>query len=91
MAEPDYLRAHAGIRSWLLTTDHKRISIMFFVATPLAVMLGGAFAMLLRTKLLLPGPGIMEPITYNRLFTLHGVVMVFKFMVPVIPAVFGNI
>jgi cytochrome c oxidase subunit 1 len=88
--EPDYLHARSGIRSWLLTTDHKRIALMFFVATTLAVMLGGTFAMLLRTKLLIPGPGIMEPITYNRLFTLHGVVMVFMFMIPAIPAVFGN-
>ena len=88
--EPDYLHARSGIRSWLLTTDHKRIAVMFFVATTLAMMLGGTFAMLLRTKLLIPGPGIMEPITYNRLFTLHGVVMVFMFMIPAIPAVFGN-
>ena len=86
----DYLRARAGIRSWLLTTDHKRISLMYFVATTLAMMLGGAFAMLLRTKLLTPGPGFIEPLTYNRLFTLHGIVMVFMFMIPAIPAVFGN-
>jgi cytochrome c oxidase subunit I len=87
---PDYLRDQAGIRSWLGTTDHKRIAIMFLVATTLALMLGGSFAMLLRTKLLTPGPGFIEPLTYNRLFTLHGVVMVFMFMVPAIPAVFGN-
>jgi cytochrome c oxidase subunit 1 len=90
VVEPDYLRAEGGIRSWLTTTDHKRIAIMFLVATTLALMLGGTFAMLLRTKLLTPGPGFIEPLTYNRLFTLHGVVMVFMFMVPVIPAVFGN-
>src|SRR3954463_1017667 len=89
-SEPDYLRARAGIRSWLFTTDHKRIALMFFVATTLAMMLGGTFAMLLRTKLLTPGPGFIEPVTYNRLFTLHGVVMVFMFMIPAIPAVFGN-
>jgi cytochrome c oxidase subunit 1 len=89
-APPDYLRAVPGIRSWLTTTDHKRIAIMFLVATTLALMLGGTFAMLLRTKLLTPEPGFIEPVTYNRLFTLHGVVMVFMFMVPAIPAVFGN-
>ncbi len=89
-APTDYLRARAGIRSWLLTTDHKRIAIMFFVATTLAVMLGGTFAMLLRTKLLFPGPAIMEPLTYNQLFTMHGIIMVFMFMIPAIPAVFGN-
>src|SRR5439155_12047794 len=81
----DYLHDQAGIRSWLLTTDHKRIAIMFLVVTTLALMLGGTFAMLLRTKLLTPGPGFIEPVTYNRLFTLHGVVMVFMFMIPAIP------
>jgi cytochrome c oxidase subunit 1 len=89
-SERDYLRASAGIRSWLLTTDHKRIAIMFFVATTTAMVLGGAFAMLIRTKLLTPGPGFVSPLTYNRLFTLHGVVMVFLFMIPAIPTVFGN-
>jgi cytochrome c oxidase subunit 1 len=86
----DYLRAESGIRSWLLTSDHKRIAVMFLVAVTLSLMLGGTFAILLRTKLATPGAGIMEPITYNRLFTLHGVVMVFMFMIPAIPAVFGN-
>jgi cytochrome c oxidase subunit 1 len=88
--EPDYLRAEPGLRSWLTTHDHKRIAIMFLIVTTLSLMLGGTFAMLLRTKLLTPGPAFIEPVTYNRLFTLHGVVMVFMFMVPVIPAVFGN-
>jgi cytochrome c oxidase subunit 1 len=88
--EPDYLRAASGIASWLTTIDHKRIAIMFLVATTLAMLLGGTFALLLRTKLLTPEPGFIEAITYNRLFTLHGVVMVFMFMVPAIPAVFGN-
>jgi cytochrome c oxidase subunit I len=86
----DYLRAESGIRSWLGTTDHKRIAIMYLCAVTLAMMLGGAFAMLLRTKLLVSGPGIMEPLTYNRLFTWHGLTMVFMFMIPAIPAVFGN-
>ena len=86
----DYLHEGRGIRSWLTTTDHKRIALMFFVATVLAMMLGGTFALLLRTKLLIPGPGFIEPLTYNRFFTLHGVVMVFLFMIPAIPTVFGN-
>ncbi|HEY0255742.1 MAG TPA: cbb3-type cytochrome c oxidase subunit I [Kofleriaceae bacterium] len=87
---PGYLREPAGIRGWLTTTDHRRIALMYFVGTTLAMMLGGAFAMVLRTKLLIPGPGIVEPLTYNRLFTLHGVVMVWMFMIPAIPAIFGN-
>ncbi len=86
----DYLRARSGIKSWLTTTDHKRIALMFFVAVTLAMMLGGAFAMALRTKLLIPGPALFSPLTYNRLFTLHGVTMVFLFMIPAIPTVFGN-
>src|SRR5262245_46660531 len=86
----DYLRAESGIRSWLLTHDHKRIAIMFLVVVTLSLILGGTFAMVLRTKLLTPGPALIEPITYNRLFTLHGVLMVFMFMIPAIPAVFGN-
>ncbi|HEY0481150.1 MAG TPA: cbb3-type cytochrome c oxidase subunit I [Kofleriaceae bacterium] len=88
--ELDYLRAEPGIRSWLTTTDHKRIALMFLVAVTLALILGGTFAMILRTKLLTPGPALMSPMTYNRMFTLHGVVMVFMFMIPAIPAVFGN-
>jgi cytochrome c oxidase subunit 1 len=86
----DYLRARRGIRSWLGTLDHKRISLMYFCAVTIALVLGGTFAMLLRTKLLISGPGIMEPLTYNRLFTWHGVTMVFMFLIPSIPAVFGN-
>jgi caa(3)-type oxidase subunit IV len=86
----DYMHDQPGIRSWLLTHDHKRIAIMFLVVVTLSLMLGGTFAMLLRTKLLTPGPGFIEPVTYNRLFTLHRVVMVFMFMIPAIPAVFGN-
>jgi cytochrome c oxidase subunit 1 len=89
-APTDYLRAGRGIRSWLGTTDHKRIALMFFVAITLAMMLGGAFALVMRTKLLTPDPGFISPLTYNRLFTLHGVVMVFLFMIPAIPTVFGN-
>jgi cytochrome c oxidase subunit 1 len=86
----DYLRAGSGIRSWLTTHDHKRIAVMFLVAVTLALMLGGAFALVMRTKLLTPGPGFIDPFTYNRLFTWHGVTMVFMFMVPSIPTVFGN-
>jgi cytochrome c oxidase subunit 1 len=86
----DYLRERAGIRSWLGTTDHKRIALMFLVAVTLSLILGGTFAMLLRTKLLSAGPAFVSALTYNRLFTLHGVVMVFMFMIPAIPAVFGN-
>jgi cytochrome c oxidase subunit I len=86
----NYLNSAAGIGSWLLTRDHKRIGIMFLVATTLSFAVGGFFAMLIRVELLTPGPTIMNAMTYNRMFTLHGVVMIFLFMIPAIPGAFGN-
>jgi cytochrome c oxidase subunit I len=86
----NYLNAEAGIASWLLTRDHKRIAIMYLVLTSVAFALGGLFAMLIRVELLTPGPTIMDAGTYNRMFTLHGVVMIFLFLIPAIPGVFGN-
>ncbi|MBI5543525.1 MAG: cbb3-type cytochrome c oxidase subunit I, partial [Deltaproteobacteria bacterium] len=85
-----YLNAESGLRSWLLTRDHKRIAVMFMVLIFLAFFLGGVLALLIRLKLLFPGPAVMEAMTYNRYFTLHGVIMVWLFMIPVIPSVFGN-
>ncbi len=86
----NYLNAEKGVWSWLNTRDHKRIGLMFLVATSIAFALGGLFAMLIRIELLTPGPTIVGPLAYNRLFTLHGVVMVFLFMIPAIPSGFGN-
>jgi cytochrome c oxidase subunit I len=88
--EPSYLTADAGIRSWLLTRDHKRIALMFYVVVLCMLALGGAFALLLRTELLSPERDIMGADMYNRMFTAHGIVMVFMFMIPGIPSVFGN-
>src|SRR5215813_7688436 len=85
-----YLNDGTTIRSWLLTHDHKRIGIMYLVSTILGLFLGGIFAMVLRLELLTPGPTIIEALTYNRMFTLHGLIMIFVFMIPVIPGVFGN-
>lgn len=85
-----YLNAESGIRSWLFTHDHKRIGLMFFVATTMALMLGGFYAMLLRIELLTPGPTIVDAQSYNRFFTLHGIIMVFMFLIPAVPAIFGN-
>jgi cytochrome c oxidase subunit 1 len=87
---PDYLRDGRGIRSWLLTTDHKRIALMFYVVIVAMLALGGIFALLLRTELLSPEQTIMTAPVYNRMFTLHGVTMVFLFMIPGIPSTFGN-
>ena len=86
----NYLNAESGVASWLLTRDHKRIGIMYLVLTTVAFALGGFFAMLLRLELLTPGPTVMSAMTYNRMFTLHGVIMIFLFMIPAIPGVFGN-
>jgi cytochrome c oxidase subunit 1 len=85
-----YLNADRGIMSWLLTLDHKRISLMYLVLTSVALLLGGIFAMAVRLEHLSPGPTLMGPNTYNRMFTLHGVVMIFLFMIPAIPGIFGN-
>ena len=86
----NYLNADRGIRSWLLTLDHKRIALMYFASVLFFFLVGGIFAMAIRLELLTPGPTIMGANTYNRMFTLHGVVMIFLFMIPAIPGVFGN-
>jgi cytochrome c oxidase subunit 1 len=86
----NYLNADRGVWSWLTTIDHKRIAVMYLVSVMFAFLLGGIFAMALRVELLTPGPTIMGANTYNRMFTLHGVVMIFLFMIPAIPGVFGN-
>ena len=87
---PDYLHDGRGIKSWLLTTDHKRIGVMFYGIIVLMLGLGGVFALLIRTELLTPERTIMSASLYNRFFTLHGVTMVWLFMIPSIPNVFGN-
>ncbi|HEY8211571.1 MAG TPA: cbb3-type cytochrome c oxidase subunit I, partial [Myxococcaceae bacterium] len=89
-AVPHYLKNGTTIRSWLLTVDHKRIAILYLVSVLVGLFLGGMFAMALRLELLTPGPTIMDAMTYNRMFTLHGVTMIFLFMIPAIPSVFGN-
>ncbi len=89
--EPEsYLTAERGLWSWLTTTDHKRIGLMYLVATSTMLALGGTFAMLLRLELLTPDYTIVGADTYNRFFTAHGVIMVWLFMIPAIPAGFGN-
>src|SRR5512139_3667880 len=87
----NYLNSpETGLRSWLTTLDHKRIGVMFLVGTTISLILGGIFALLIRIELLTPGPTIMDAMTYNRMFTLHGVIMIFLFMIPAIPSGFGN-
>jgi cytochrome c oxidase subunit I len=88
--EPSYLAVEGGIWSWLNTRDHKRIALMFYVTVVGTFLLGGIFALALRTELLTPRRTIMDAMTYNRMFTLHGVTMVWLFLIPSIPTVFGN-
>jgi cytochrome c oxidase subunit 1 len=86
----NYLNADRGVWSWLSTLDHKRIALMYLVSVLFFFLVGGIFAMAIRLELLTPGPTIMSANTYNRMFTLHGVIMIFMFMIPAIPGVFGN-
>ncbi len=87
----NFYQAARGLSSWLFTLDHKRIGLMYLGFVLLAFLLGGIFALLVRTELLSPGQTIVDANTYNRLFTLHGAVMVFMVIIPSIPASLGNI
>jgi len=89
-ADADYLTYERGWKSWLTTVDHKRIGVMYLISILLAFFAGGVFALILRTELLTPGRTIMEADTYNEMFTLHGAIMVFLFIIPSIPAAIGN-
>jgi cytochrome c oxidase subunit 1 len=86
----DYLNVSFGIRSWLLTTDHKRIAVLYLASITLFFFIGGLFATLIRIELATPKGDFVSADTYNKLFTMHGVVMIFLFLIPSIPAVFGN-
>ncbi|MGA9526583.1 MAG: cytochrome c oxidase subunit I [Terriglobales bacterium] len=86
----NYLNINHGIRSWLLTTDHKRVAILYLISTTIMFFVGGFFALLIRLELLTPQGDLVQADTYNKLFTMHGQVMVFFFLVPVVPAVLGN-
>jgi cytochrome c oxidase subunit 1 len=87
---PSYAAESHTVRSWLLTTDHKRIGVLYLFSVSVFLAAGGAFALAVRTEHLTPGPTIMDAYTYNRFFTMHGIVMVWLFMIPSIPATFGN-
>lgn len=86
----NYLREPRGLKSWLLTRDHKRIGVMYMWAILFAFCLGGVVALGIRLELLTPGGDMMSADTYNKMFTLHGTIMVFLFIIPSIPATFGN-
>jgi cytochrome c oxidase subunit I len=88
--KPDYISVAHGVRSWLFTVDHKRIGILYLMSITLAFFLGGAFAVGVRLELLTPAGDLMQSETYNKLFTMHGLVMLFFFLIPSVPAVLGN-
>jgi cytochrome c oxidase subunit I len=85
-----YLNSELGIRSWLFTTDHKRIALLYLVTLTAFFFLGGFFALLIRLELLTPPGDLVTADTYNKLFTMHGITMVWWFLIPSIPGVLGN-
>src|SRR5213592_2148746 len=82
-------RPRGRVLSWLTTTDHKRIGILYLVNSFAFFVIGGVFALLMRTELAKPGTQIIHPHTYNELFTLHGTLMIFLVIFPML-AGFGN-
>jgi len=85
-----YLNSGYGIKSWLLTTDHKRIAILYLISITFFFAIGGLMAVLIRMELATPEGDLFQSDTYNRLFTMHGIMMIFFFLIPSIPAVLGN-
>ncbi len=86
----NYLTVAYGVKSWLLTTDHKRIALLYLVSVTVMFVLGGLAATLIRLHLITPNGELLNADTYNRAFTAHGIIMVFFFLVPGVPAVLGN-
>src|SRR5215510_1709495 len=86
----NYITAEHGLLSWLLTGDHKRIAMLYLISITGFFFLGGAFAGLVRLELLTPAGDLLAADTYNKMFTMHGIVMIFLFLVPSVPATLGN-
>ncbi len=86
----NYLNADYGVRSWLFTVDHKRIALLYLMSITVMFVIGGLFAAVIRLELLTPQADIVGSDTYNKLFTMHGIIMVFFFLMPSIPATLGN-
>ncbi|HEX3889083.1 MAG TPA: cbb3-type cytochrome c oxidase subunit I, partial [Phenylobacterium sp.] len=89
-AKPSYLADGHTVASWIFTTDHKRIAILYALSITVFFFIGGAAATLIRIQLFTPHNTFLTAGQYNRLFTLHGVVMVWFFLVPSIPTTLGN-
>jgi len=91
-ASPDktFYEASKGIKSWIFTLDHKRIALLYMYTVMSFFLVGVMLGALMRLELISPGKDLLEPHTYNQVFTLHGVIMIFLFIIPGIPAIFGN-
>src|SRR5437588_498235 len=90
MPREHYLNVKTGVKAWLLTTDHKRIGILYLWTILVFFLIGAVAAALMRIELLTPAGDLVTSETYNKLFTVHGVLMVWFFLIPSIPAVLGN-
>jgi len=86
----NYLTEKEGLMSWLLTSDHKRIAILYLIAVVAFFFIGGLFAVLIRLELATPAGDLVDSNTYNKFFTMHGIIMVLFFLIPSIPAILGN-
>lgn len=85
-----FFEAKKGIFSWIFSVDHKRIALLYLYSLITFFLVGVTLGLLMRFELLNPGKDLVEAKTYNQIFTLHGVIMIFLFIIPSIPAVFGN-
>src|SRR5690242_19265470 len=85
-----YLGAPHGLAAWLLTRDHKRIAMLYLISITIMFSLGAIFAAMVRTELLTPKGDFLSADLYNKMFSMHGIIMVFFFLVPSIPATLGN-
>ncbi len=88
--EVNYLNVEHTISSWLLTGDHKRIAMLYLVSASFFFFLGSIAAGLIRFELTSPAGVVLESETYNKIFSAHGIIMIFQFLVPAIPAILGN-
>src|SRR5216117_4130267 len=86
----NYLNAEHGLKSWLLTKDHKRIALLYMGGVSFFFFIGSLYAMAIRLELLTPQGDLTQSSTYNKIFTQHGIIMVFFFLIPSIPATLGN-
>lgn len=88
--QPNFFEEKRGLLSWIFTLDHKRIGLLYLYSVGSFFLVGAGLGVLMRLELLNPGADFIAAQTYNQVFTLHGVIMVFLFIIPSIPAVFGN-